>query len=278
MIKKMIIMLAILGVISLLVADKLEDNLKNFTEVNAKGYLKPFVNSFGAGLNSGHYTSAKTIIPFMPSLSLGSSMVLVPSSDESFWVKDLNGNETVKTATIFGNKGTSPYPNGANISMLPVPQATVSLGLPAGNEIMLLWLPETSIDKNIGKFSLWGIGAKHSIDQYLGKFFPVHLALQGMYQNAEVANVMKIDAWNVNLIASKNLIIISVYGGLGYEQTNFDIKYNYVNGSKQKFKMTADNDIKMTLGAEYNILIVGIYADYTIANTPSINAGLKVGF
>ena len=274
MIKKMIITLAILGIICLLVADKLEDNLKNFTEVNAKGYLKPFVNSFGAGLNSGHFTSAKTNKQFMPSLAIGSTMVLVPSSDKKFY---LNGTN-VETATIFGKNGAPGYPPGANISMLPVPQAAVSLGLPAGNEIMLLWLPETQIDKNIGSFSLYGVGVKHSIDQYLGKFFPVHLAVQGVYQNVEVGKVMKIDAWNFNLLASKNLLFFGVYGGIGYEYTNFDIKYKMTDGTKQDFSMVAENDIKMTIGAEYNILILGIFADYTIANVNSINAGLKVGF
>ena len=277
--KNIIVMFLLMGIVSILLASPLEDKLTSFSEVNAKGYLRPFVDSFGAGLNSGHYTSAKTSISFMPSVKIGSSMVMIPNSDKNFYLKDDSGNENVKTPTIFGKNGHGDYPSGANLSMLSVPQATISLGLPMGNEIMLLWLPETKI-KKIGTFSLWGVGAKHSIDQYFGKLFPIHLAIQGMYQNVEVADVMKIGAWDINLIASKNLVLFSVYGGIGYEQTSFDVKYSRIGTQQtvEEFTMKADNDIKFTIGAEYNILIIGIYADYTIANTPSINAGVKVGF
>ena len=269
--RKLLFTLLLLNLFFLLTAGTLENKLVLFQKAEAKKFLQPFADCAGAGLNSGTYTSAKTNTLFFPSLQFGTTMVFVPSDRKSFTI------DSQKTPTLLGGKSGSLYPKGADISVLFVPKAMLSMGLPLGNELTVLWFPELSIDKEIGKISLWGVGAKHSIDQYFGDLFPVYLAAQVVYQRVDVADIIKADALNLNMIASKGLGIIGFYGGLGYEYTEYDVQYHQA-GEKINFTLQAENNVKATVGAHFDMLILNIFTDYTFANINSLNAGISVGF
>ena len=303
--KKIITFLVLLSFGCFLVAESLEEKLEKFASDNAKSYLQPLANSVGAGMNSGFYHSARVLKPFMPSLKIGSTLVLIPSSDKSFIAKspsNLVYEGDVKTATIFGDKGGTfigkeygsnkiddlKLPNGADLSLIPVPQASVSIGLPYGNELMFRYLPPMEISKEIGDIGFWGIGVKHSIDQYLTGLFPVDLSVQAVYQKMDIADIVKINTFALNAQVSKKLLMLTFYGGLGYENASLEVDYNYkeINPEnpdlpidvKTKIKMDAENSVKATAGLRYSILLFDFYADYSIAHTPTINLGVGVGF
>jgi len=258
-----------------LFAATLVENIEQLSEQNAKGYLQPFVDTIGTGLNSGLYNSAKVLKPFTPNVRIGFTMVSIPDEDKTFTAID-----GTKTATIFGKTGaTGGYPNGTNISTVSFPHMSVSLGLPLGNEIMIRGLPKMkNLPDAIGEISFWGVGLKHSLDQYLTDFFPIDISVQGVFQQLSAGDKVTVTTQSYNIQAGKKVLMLTVYGGVAYEKANLKVDFIPLDENKMTLDLDAENEMKVTLGLRYSILLFDAYADYNIAKYPAINMGVGVGF
>ena len=233
-------------------------------------YIEPWANAFGAGLNGGWYNTAKPHKFGGFDITTGLNVGMVPSSATSFDVSKIGlttlqptGTSPYMASTIAGPNTSGPTtlteqsggvtlasfktPPGTNWKMVPVPIAQVGLGLPFGTEVDVRFIPKISIKD--GNISLWGVGLKHSLLQYLpgNKLLPFDVSLFGGYTKLE-GNVpislqpdpnvtqayttydplkafknqnleITVEAINVGLIASLNLPVITFYGGLGYAKT-----------------------------------------------------------
>ncbi len=165
-----------------------------------------------------------------------------------------NLNIVLKNGTF---TATAPFeaPKGTGVSISPLPIAQLSVGLIKGTEVMVRWLP--SIDMDGVKTNYFGFGVKHNIKQWIPviKSLPFDLSFIGAFTSAEVKyfgeQFLKADntinnpspntdytnqgvnfsssAWNVNLIISKKLPIISFFGGfrLSHYSSNLDLVGNY---------------------------------------------------
>ena len=172
--KQLILLLALTLIASLLVAETVEEKLQKFGQENAKGFIQPFVNSFGNNLNSGFYNTAKVLKPLRFQFSLNLTASTIPSSDKTFMVQNPFLNDPfnpyieteIETATIFGKDGgefTSNYPEfapfampgGLDLKMMPFAVPQVSVGLPLGNEILVRYFPKMEINEDIGIYILW---------------------------------------------------------------------------------------------------------------------------
>jgi len=301
--KRLIISICILCLIASLCATSLQENLEQLAKENGKKYLQPLANTAGAGLNSGLYNSARVLKPFMPNIKMGVAFVSVPDGDKTY--DAVIGDDTIKdTATIFGDIGKpiantgATLPDGADLSTIPIPHITASIGLPFGNEVMVRYLAFNNLPDEVGKINLWGVGLKHSVDQYLTEFFPVDLSVQGVYQSLTVGDIVTVNALSANVQASKKILMLTLYGGLGIESSNLKVNYkaNYkdideeasiIIGSpvfidkeaKVNLDIDAENSVKMTVGLRITPFpFFDIYGDYSIANYSSFNAGIGIGF
>jgi len=282
--KKLALMTLLLFLILSISATSLMENLETLSKDNAEGYLQPLVNVAGTGLNSGFYNSAKVLKPFTPNFRLGFTFVSIPDDEKTFTATS-SGSTTTQTATIFGgNKGVHPFPKGADISTVMIPHLSGSLGLPLGNEIMLRYLPPMkNLPDEIGEINFWGVGVKHSLDQYLTDFFPIDISVQAVWQQLSVAEKVKISTQSYNIQAGKKVLMLTVYGGVAYEMANLKVDYTPHDTNNQPLSnvnldLDAENEMKVTLGLRYSILLFDAYADYNIAKYPSVNLGVGVGF
>jgi len=307
----------------LLMAISLEEKLEVLEKDNAKGYLSPFVNVIGTGLNSGLYNSAKTLTPIIGfNLKISAVLIPIPDSDKIYYAKapkaidPLTGKkiwEDVETATIFGGKGTPhavnsvvkeafiaagkipPDPfksaNGSDFSVLPLPCASLSWGLPFGNEVLIRYMPPIKPHEEVGDIQFYGFGLKHDLIQWLPISLPVlDVAAQFVFQNFKAADILEISTKSINLHASATLPIVSIYGGLGYESANLEASYTVYdvdadgekisdNFKKESLKISSENDFKATAGLKFSILpFVNVYGDYSVAKYNSIHAGIGIGF
>ena len=298
MIKKLVIIMLLVSAISRVYADDLGDRLGRFAADNAEGYLQPLVNILGASLNSSTFNCAKVLQPARPGIRISGIVIPISNTDKKFTAKPPEGldyvnwgNEQVRTATIFGKEGkrlgTEEYgldmPKGLDLDIIIAPQATLSLGLPFGNEAMFRFIPPVKIHDKIGNLSMWGVGLKHSIDQYLPNIIPIDIAVQGMYQNMKVGDLIKVNSIAVDAMVSKKLSLLTFYGGLGFEETSFKVEYDYkpfeeTNARKIELDMKTDNNVKATLGMRVNVMYVHLFADYTIANDSMFSFGMGLGF
>jgi hypothetical protein len=219
-------------------------------------------------------------------------------------------------------------PKGSALKFIPVPMAQVGLGLPLGTELKFRFIPKISIGD--GNISLWGVGLFHSLVQYLpgSKLLPFDVSLFGGYtkltsnipislqpdatvaQNftAPYSSVFakqnlnfSVSALNISLIASLNLPVVTLYGGLGYckDQTAIKVQGDfptpvlvatpsphaeYNNSGVKKGSDFPKIDIKdysglrANIGLRIKLAVITIHADYTKAQYNVYSAGLGVSF
>ena len=218
-------------------------------------------------------------------------------------------------------------PPGTAWKIIPVPTAQVGIGLPMGTELKVRFIPKINIKG--GDISLWGVGIMHNIMQYLpgNKLLPfdvslfagytkltgnVPLSLQpGTPTNYTTYNLstsfsdqnlcVAVKALNISAIASLNLPVITVYGGLGYGKTKTGMEFTgnfptpvivaaggphaeYNDSGVKKGKDFPVVDIKNFSGLRANIglriklAVITIHADYTRAQYNVISTGLGISF
>lgn len=245
----------------------------------ARAYLEPFGSGFGASLNTGWTNTAKTHGKFGFDITVSSGLAIVPDGAKSFNVNELG----LKKLELEGSDPNSPtingadetgsllaayedingsrekllefnMPEGSGFGYVPAPMIKAGVGLIKDTELMLRYTPKTKIG-DFGNFNLFGVGAKHGINQWLpgGKMLPVNLSVMFGYTNMEVGSdldlpaqnvidnpsdtyneysssqwdgqsvALNTDAWTINALVGKSLPMISVYAGIGYEASTFSI-------------------------------------------------------
>lgn len=198
-----------LGVIFCLVSSGLYSQIDNVDFLKAgaadgaaltSAYILPWANAFGAGINGNWYNTAKPHKLGGFDISIGASVGIVPSSDNSFDVstiglKTFTGtgiSPTISGAKVEGPTLTGPTvsgippitfqsPQGVNWGYIPVPIVQAGVGLPLGSEIKFRYVPKIPIGE--GDVSLWGVGLLHSIMQYIpgNKLLPLDVSVFGGY-------------------------------------------------------------------------------------------------
>ncbi|MCF7858508.1 MAG: hypothetical protein K9N07_04175 [Candidatus Cloacimonetes bacterium] len=265
--------------------------------------LKPFMFGFNISTMLAFVPDEdKTFMAFRPNLFIedplnpGTNIYLYP-------------DEELETATVFGKDGVTfehnpllddipgldaaeldiPLPDGANLPAVPFLMPQFNLGLPFGNEIMVRGFPKMEINKDIGDFGFWGVGLKHSVSQYI-PLIPIDIALQAAYQNLYVGDILTFTNLNANVEVSKKLLMWTLYTGVGYDQTKVKADYAYtlktlnqaneIEESEEqiKFEVDGENDVRATFGIRYSLLLLKIFADYTISKYPVFNAGIGISF
>jgi len=213
-----------------------------------------------------------------------SMMALIPDSDKSFETKaGLEPGQ--ETATVFGDKDKRvvPYPGGLDLTLIPLVVPQFRFGLPKGNELMVRYMPPLELSKDLGTLDFWGVGLKHSIDQWI-PLFPLHVAVQGAYQSFTVGDLVSINSMAFNARASKKLLMLTLYGGLGWEETMLEAEYTYTdeatnNQEDISFDIKGDNDIRMTVGLRWAVIpFVHVCADYTMSKYQIITLGFGAQF
>jgi hypothetical protein len=248
-------------------------------------YLKPYANAFGTNMNGGWYNTAKNHKLLGFDLTFSVSTTIIPKADKEFDASTLGLTGTAgpgmsptiagsKTAgqeisyTLAGRPLSYRLPKGTNWGVIPSPMIQLGVGLVKETDLMFRYVPAMGIG-DFGKFGLWGIGAKHSIKQYipgikmapffhlsvfmgytkmkttadvniapqfyLDKMDPDPVVTAANYDNQQMEMIIK--GFTGSVIASFDLPVVTFYGALGFSSTNANItlKGNYplptVNGT-----------------------------------------------
>lgn len=277
-----------------------------------EAYFTPMTESFGAGLNNGWYNTAKPHSLGGFDLTFTLNTVIIPNSAETFKIGDAFGNvfksEENEASTIFGSTSTTsmyyessvpgsdsiPFnmPGGFKTPAMPLPMIQAGIGLIKNTAIDIRYMPMLNIG-DIGKVNLFGIGVKHDLLQWIpgiGDAIPMSLSLQAGYTslNTELKILeqevsLKTKATTINLVASKKILMVTGYAGIGYNSstTSFSADADFeLSGIKFEEKVQMDfeskNNLRANVGFRFNITVVTIQADYTFAEYPTATLGLGV--
>jgi hypothetical protein len=183
-------------------------------------------------------------------------------------------------------------PGGFKTPALPLPMIQAGIGLIKNTAIDIRYMPMLDVG-NAVKVNLFGIGLKHDLLQWIpvaGDAIPMSLSLQWGYTNLNTE--LKIDvhevslntkANTINLVASKRLLMVTGYAGVGYNSstTSFSADADFeLSGIKFEEKVQMDfeskNNLRANVGFRFNITLVTIQADYTFSEYPTATLGLGV--
>ena len=276
-----------------------------------EAYFTPMAGSFGAGLNSGWYNTAKPHSLGGFDLTFTLNTVIIPNSAETFNIKDAGGTTFTSTeneaSTIFGSSDatTMTYnnnstglgvdfemPGGLKTPAVPLPMIQAGIGLIKNTAIDIRYMPMLNVGNNIN-VNLFGVGVKHDLLQWIpgiGDAIPMSLSLQGGYTslNTELKILgqevsLKTKATTINLVASKKLLMVTGYVGLGYNSatTTFTTDANFdLDGiqfdEKVEVAFESNKNLRTNIGLRLNMAVVTIQADYTFAEYPTATLGLGV--
>jgi hypothetical protein len=222
-------------------------------------------------------------------------------------------------------------PKGSGVNIIPLPMAQLTIGLPWGTDVSVRFLPSIPIG-NSGQVGLWGVGGRHSILQHIPalKRLPfLDITAQGGYtklnsfvnldydvsdlgsfvidltnntnQFANQKIEMTSSSWNINLIVSETLPIISFYQGIGYSSSSVDVGVlgNYpfprletsganagnvvvtdddVLADPIQFEIQNNKDLRLNAGFRLKLGVLTFHFDYTKAKYSVVTGGIGISF
>ncbi|MEC9209090.1 MAG: DUF6588 family protein [Bacteroidota bacterium] len=281
-----------------------------------EAYFTPMAESFGAGLNNGWYNTAKPHSLGGFDVTFTVNTVIIPKLAETFNI--INGtpnnefnnvftSNDASASTIFGSKEKTKMtyknsetgietsfemPGGLKTPAIPLPMIQAGIGLIKNTAIDVRYMPMLNVGNNIN-VNLFGVGLKHDLLQWIpaiGDAIPMSLSLQGGYTslNTKLKVIgqevsLETKATTINLVASKKLLMITGYAGIGYNSaaTTFAADANFnldgINFNETlEIGFESNKDLRTNIGLRLNMTIVTIQADYTFAEYPTATLGIGV--
>ena len=292
-------------------------------------YLSPLMKGAIYSSNGGWFNTAKVHRKFGFDLSLKLNLSFVPKSDQFFSINNLDyvtssaenlptiiGESRVEeiiltiptdgivpelTTTVSAPKGIkNKFPLGG----VAAPILQLGIGLPFNTEAVIRYSPEyhrQGID-----MTLKGIGFKHDLMQYFNPFtrFPLKISAFSSFSKMDIdyniqsfssvdgsdqLSEFSLNNYNVLLVYSIDLPVISFYGSLGYSggsssfkmlgeynlnyvsKNNIPFQRNLVDPINMRFEV---NDFQTSLGVKYKFTVFSASLDYTFQNYNTVSIGM----
>ncbi len=199
------------------------------------------------------------------------------------------------------------------IAAVPAPMIQFGLGLPSKTDIKVRFIPNVGNEEV--KFNLYGIGLQHNLLQHfklLDKNPIFDLSILGAFTTSKTTytpkdssigvnqeTIININSYTAQLVGNVDLKIVSFYAGLGYVAGSastqvlgdYTFHYNLQDSLGVPIAGTQEQTIhdpinikynlsgaKATLGMRLNIVWFKIFADYTIQEYHTANAGISFSF
>ncbi len=168
-----------------------------------------------------------------------------------------------------------PGPFGIGIPAWPTVMPQIAIGLPFNTEVMLRGFSLETPDGDAITFG--GFGAKISLSQFI-PLFPVAISAGWYGTNLNLADIVTSTNSILSLQASVSVPIITLYGGIGVENSNISVFLEDNGTTLLDFDLEGKNKTRTTVGLRFNLLLFSINADYNKGEYDSytIGAGLTL--
>ncbi len=272
---------------------KLEDNLKQMGAATVTGYIQPVTDLFGANMHSGYYHAADVekfgfhlrldIIAMAAAVSDGQKTYDAPTP----W----NSPASFKAPTVFGGPATQVTNPSTGMSYkavadglintnympLAVPQLTIGNIFGTQATIRYITIPKMSGD-NIPNITLWGLGARHSISQYL-PMVPVDLSAGIYFNSFTFGDMIDFKGMAINAQASKSFSILTVYGGLQWENSTMNLTYTSTDITSPSVSISMDgaNAFRFIAGIDLGLGPIHLFADANLGSITAFSGGIGFG-
>ncbi len=186
---------------------------------------------------------------------------------------------------------------------IPVPMLQLAVGVVKNTELIVRYAPKVTINDDF-ELKFFGIGVKHDFKQWIPgiKTVPIDLSILIGYTNLNTdyffsnTGVIQVSpgskasfdagVWTVQVLVSKKISVLTVYGGIGYNSVNskYDMTGEYgfqdlLNPGNIVFvkdPVNLDfplNGFRATAGVRLKLAIFTLHADYTLQKYSTLTVG-----
>jgi hypothetical protein len=174
---------------------------------------------------------------------------------------------------------TFAYPGGFDMEHFGVAVPQLTIGNVLGTRAMVRYISLSFGDEDLGDLNFFGIGAQHSVSQYLPGF-PVDLAVGLMWQSLELGDgIVDASALATNVTGSRRFgtaVSLEPYVGLGLDSFTMDAKYD-AGDEEIKAEFDRESDFHFTVGTGLNFPGVKLHAEYSVAAVNGFAGGISFG-
>lgn len=274
---------------------ELEKAIQQYNSSAVSGYIQPIADLFGANMHAGYYHSA--YIPqsgFSIGIDILAMGAIVTDEQKSYLATAPPGFDpaTFRTATVFGGKGTTighatvpglEYKGTdgiLNTTIFPLAIPQLRIGSLYGTEAIFRFITVPAIgDNKFPVITLWGLGGRHSISQYLTQS-PVDIAASVFYSNFHVGDLITADGLSVGLQASRSIKILMLYGGVAWEKSSLDLSFKSTDPNTVlpvDVSMDGANKFRFTVGVGVSLGILKVFADANFGSVTNYSGGIGFG-
>ncbi len=140
-----------------------------------------------------------------------------------------------------------------------------TLGFDVGVRSMMVFIPE---------------GKSEILDSSDVSFFPVPVIQASVGLPMAAGDVLHSRHLSFDVMVSKSFLVISPYGGFGYDIHSMNFEYTYIDPDENELsidKTIKANTTRLTLGLKLTPLpFVNIFADYNISKFSELTVGLAI--
>jgi hypothetical protein len=260
-----------------------------------QGYIQPIADLFGANMNAGFYHSAELpTAGFHIAFDIVAMGASVGDDQKSYTAKTKPTYPALHTATVFGGKKSvvtstvdpslqySGIADGIfNTTIFPLATPQLTLGYLYGTSATIRFVTvPSSVTKDLGTITLFGLGVQHSVSQYLPDF-PVDLAGGVFYTRFSVGDFIDFNSFAFGAQASKKFSVLALYGGLQYENSTMHLQYTSTSpsapNSQVDIKLDGANKFRFTIGAGLDLVVLHVFADANFGSITNYVAGIGFG-
>ena len=268
-----------------------EKALQQYDKEQVKGYIQPIGDLFGANLNAGFFRGAAIgKAGFHIRLDIVGMAAMVGDKQKTYSAPSPAGftPASFETATIFGGTGATVTDQNTlltyrgsdglfNTSFFPTaaPQLTIGDFFGTRAAVRFIATPELG---GLPKATLWGIGAQHSVSQYLPEF-PLDIAGHVFYSKFTFGDLINVSALSIGADASKSFSILTVYGGLAWEKSTMTIGYTSTGANPTAISVDLDgaNAFRFMVGLDIGLGFFHLFGDANFGSVTNFSAGIGFG-
>lgn len=287
-----------------------------------------WVNSAGTHGTLGFDIQVRGVLAFVPQSDENFDLTDLnlektsPADPANTVTPTISGNDKLGPEVVVEDNGEEVarfnLPKGSGYPIVPSPMIQAGVGLVRDTDLIARYVPEVSYDNN--DFRMVGFGLKHGLNQWIpgAEVLPVDISILGGFTNINLGSDLNLDpeglprdseaatadydnqradisinTFTVKALVGKDLPLISVYGGLGYQTSTMDVDVvgNYpVNVStpvgdrydvvSNPFSYDADgkNTVSLLGGAKLKLAFFNLFGEFALAKYPSASAGIGFSF
>jgi hypothetical protein len=267
----------------------IKDYIDAYVGVNAKPYLQPLADLFASNINTNVWDWSSMDSKFYVRFKVQAMVSFPTAAMRTFEGKttgDFEPMQTHSAPTVIGDENgivirgndnsIYAFPGGYDLKQLTLGTPQVTIGGILHSEIAGRFL-SFPLGGDLDRVRFFGIGGRHSLSAYF-KNAPFDFSVGYIYHHIEAGDYLDSDQHLVSAHVGKSGKIFSGQLMVGYQTSDTDIHYTYVDGTDEyHVNLLMSNENPWIVEANAGLKLGPVYGSAAISVSPHLTAVLGAG-